>query len=128
MDPANGAAFDSSSWQVPYPLGLIWDGSFFWNVSSAIRHGGDQRVYKVGAHVSNLGDVNNDGNCNSTDALIILSYDVGLSVPQEFRDRINAGFGDVNADKVTNSTDALILLSFDARFPVPFPVCQPALQ
>jgi len=29
----------------------------------------------------NCGDVNEDGFVNSTDALILLSYDVGLSVP-----------------------------------------------
>jgi len=72
-----------------------------------------------------LGDVNGDDNCNSTDALIILSYDVGITIPPDFLDRINAGIGDVNSDGPTNSTDALILLSFDVGIPVPFPVCDP---
>ncbi|MCH7722335.1 MAG: hypothetical protein IIC76_03200 [Bacteroidetes bacterium] len=71
-----------------------------------------------------LGDVNGDDNCNSTDALIILSFDVGLPIPPDFLDRINTGFGDVNSDGLTNSTDALILLSFDVGIPVPFPVCE----
>jgi len=71
-----------------------------------------------------LGDVNGDDLCNSTDALIILSYDVGLTIPPDFSSRINAGFGDVNSDGPTNSTDALILLSFDVGIPVPFPVCE----
>jgi hypothetical protein len=73
----------------------------------------------------NLGDINNDGNCNSTDALIILSYDVGLPIPQDFLDRIQAGLGDVNADNLTNSADALIILASDAGMQVPFPVCRP---
>jgi len=72
-----------------------------------------------------LGDVNIDDLCNSTDALIILSYDVGLPIPPDFLARILAGYGDVNDDTFTNSTDALILLSFDVGIPVPFPVCDP---
>ena len=71
-----------------------------------------------------LGDVNGDGFVNSTDALIILSFDVGLPIPQAFLDLINAGFGDVNSDGFTDSTDALIVLSFDVGLPVPFPVGQ----
>ncbi len=69
-----------------------------------------------------LGDVNGDGFVNSTDALIILSFDVNLPIPQAFEDLINAGFGDVNSDGFTNSTDALIILSFDVNLPVPFAV------
>jgi len=76
-------------------------------------------------HAGKLGDLNDDGNCNSTDALLILSYDVGLTIPQEPLARINAGLGDLNSDVLTNSTDALILLAFGAGQPVPFPVCQP---
>jgi hypothetical protein len=71
-----------------------------------------------------LGDVNGDNLVNSTDALIILSYDVGLSIPQAYIDRINGGFGDPNSDGLTNSTDALIVLSYDAGMTVPFPVGQ----
>jgi hypothetical protein len=72
-----------------------------------------------------LGDINDDGAVNSTDALIALSFDAGLPVPQPFVDRINLGFADANDDGVTNSTDALLLLSFDAGIPVPFPVGDP---
>ena len=65
-----------------------------------------------------LGDVNGDSQANSTDALIVLSADVGIDT---------AAFcpmncGDVNGDTVVNSTDALIILSFDAGMSVPFPV------
>lgn len=72
-----------------------------------------------------LGDINGDGIANSTDALIALSFDAGLPIPQPILDRINLGFGDVNTDGVTNSTDALLLLSFDAQIFVPFPVGDP---
>jgi len=71
-----------------------------------------------------LGDVNGDGFVNSTDCLIILSFDVGLPIPQPFLDLINAGCCDVNMDGFCNSTDALICLSFDVGLPVPFPVGQ----
>lgn len=72
-----------------------------------------------------FGDVSDDGLANSTDALVILSYDAGFPVPPQFLVRINAGIGDVNSDNVTNSTDALIILSYDAGFSVPFPIGQP---
>jgi hypothetical protein len=65
-----------------------------------------------------LGDVNGDGDLNSTDALIILSGDVGIDISQFCP--INCG--DVNADGFVNSTDALIILSFDAGFSVPYPI------
>jgi hypothetical protein len=71
------------------------------------------------------GDVNSDSTANSSDALIILSYDVGIPIPQAFLDKINAGCGDVNTDAATNSFDALIILSFDAGLPVPFSVGNP---
>jgi hypothetical protein len=38
-------------------------------------------VPAAGASLLNCGDVNGDGLVNSTDALIILSFDVGMSVP-----------------------------------------------
>jgi hypothetical protein len=68
-----------------------------------------------------LGDVNGDGVVNSTDALIVLSCDVGLDT---------SGYcpmncGDVNADGLVNSTDALVILSYDVGLTVPFPVGEP---
>lgn len=70
------------------------------------------------------GDVNGNGSVNSTDALIVLSYDASLPISPAFLALINQGYGDVNADGVTNSTDALIILSYDVSLPVPFPVGQ----
>ena len=65
-----------------------------------------------------LGDVNDDSSVNSTDALIILSADVGVNVSSY----CPMNCGDVNGDGNVNSTDALILLSFDVGITVPFAV------
>jgi len=82
---------------------------------------GGASVIAVQALPGNLGDLNGDKNANSTDALIILSREVGgVQLPLEYPVRC----GDVNEDGKINSTDALILLSFDAGFEVPFPVLQ----
>ncbi len=72
-----------------------------------------------------LGDVNGDQQANSTDALLILSYDAALPLPQPVLDRINAGLGDVDSNGSTTSTDGLIVLSYDAGLSIPFPVGQP---
>ena len=64
------------------------------------------------------GDVNGDNLVNSTDALIVLSCDVGIDVSQF----CPMNCGDVNADGLINSTDALIILSYDVGMSVPFPV------
>jgi len=65
-----------------------------------------------------LGDVNGDGEANSTDALIVLSADAGISTTAF----CPMNCGDVNGDALVNSTDALIILSFDAGNSVPFPL------
>ncbi|MBD3291079.1 hypothetical protein GF337_19885 [candidate division KSB1 bacterium] len=65
-----------------------------------------------------LGDINGDENVNSTDALIVLSCDVGIDVSQF----CPMNCGDVNGDGLVNSTDALIILSYDVGIDVPFPV------
>jgi hypothetical protein len=68
-----------------------------------------------------LGGVNDDDVVNSTDALIILSSDVGLDTSQY----CPMNCGDVNGDGYVNSTDALIILSYDVGMTVPYPVGQP---
>jgi hypothetical protein len=68
-----------------------------------------------------LGDVNYDGLVDSTDALIILSADVGLNTSQF----CPMNCGDVNGDGYVDSTDALIILSYDVGMSVPFPIGQP---
>jgi hypothetical protein len=78
--------------------------------------------YNIAAPASGfLGDVNGDGLVNSTDALIVLSGDVGIAITQF----CPANCGDVNADGLVNSTDALIILSHDVGMSVPFPLGQP---
>jgi len=62
--------------------------------------------------------VNGDDVANSTDALIILSGDVGVNISSF----CPIHCGDVNGDGFVNSTDALVLLSFDVGISVPFDV------
>jgi hypothetical protein len=66
-----------------------------------------------------LGDANDDDTVNSTDALIVLTCDAGISSPF-----CPAICGDVNGDTYVNSTDALIILSYDVGLPVSYPVGQ----
>jgi hypothetical protein len=47
INPANGQVVDQYPWAIPYPLGLYYDGSSYWNVSSNIQRGGNQAVYRV---------------------------------------------------------------------------------
>lgn len=68
-----------------------------------------------------LGDVNGDGNVSSTDALIILSADVGINVSSY----CPMTCGDANGDGFVNSTDAVILLTHEIGITVPFNVGAP---
>ena len=63
-----------------------------------------------------LGDVNHDGLVNSTDALIILSGDVGINIS----DYCPINCGDPNADGFVNSLDALLVLRYAVGLPVSF--------
>ncbi|MBN2009475.1 hypothetical protein JW960_09040 [candidate division KSB1 bacterium] len=81
---------------------VIWDYTINW-------HAGVEGI---------LGDINDDQNANSTDALIILSCDAEINVSQF----CPMDCGDVNDDGFINSTDALIILSYDASITVPFPI------
>jgi hypothetical protein len=67
------------------------------------------------------GGVDGDGIVNSTDALIIVSCDVGMDTSQF----CPMNCGDVNGDGYVNSTDALIILSYDVGMSVPYPVGEP---
>jgi len=78
---------------------------------------GDATFYAKWTINGLLGDVNDDGEVNPTDALIVLSYAAGLEVPP-FPENI----GDVNGDGEVNATDALIILSYAAGLEVSFPV------
>ncbi len=73
---------------------------------------------QVAVSAGTLGDVNGDGEANSTDALIVLSADADINTAQF----CPMNCGDVNNDGLVNSTDALIILSYDAQMSVPFPV------
>jgi hypothetical protein len=67
---------------------------------------------------THLGDVNGDSLVNSTDALIILSADVGMNTSTF----CPMNCGDATGDGLVNSTDALVILSYDVGMSVPFPV------
>ena len=89
-------------------------------VRSNENNGAVSHSYTIAAGSSSesyLGDVNDDGSVNSTDALIILSCDVGMSSPY-----CPASCGNANGDGAINSTDALIILSYDVGMTVPFPL------
>jgi len=110
------------SWQISYdpatytPLSYI----YFLNDSSGWAVGGNGTILKTILN-GKLGDVNQDGLVNSTDALIILSCDIGMDVTAY----CPMPCGDANLDGVVNSTDALIILSHDVGMDVPYPVGEP---
>jgi hypothetical protein len=79
---------------------------------------GTYTILPATAPTGQLGNANGDGAVNSTDALIILSADVGINTSTF----CPMNCGDVNADGLVNSTDALIILSYDVGIPVGFPV------
>jgi hypothetical protein len=94
------------------------------SVSTTVTMDGNKTVTAHFTEVtpsSILGNVNNDTAVNSTDALIILSCDVGIDVSVF----CPMNCGDVNDDGLVNSTDALIILSYDVSMSVPYPVGQP---
>ncbi len=119
---SGGGQMSGSSYQVIGTLGQPAIGK----ISSANYEGGIGFWYRAQQECTPglLGDVSSDSAVNSLDALIMLSYDAGLPVPQPILDRIAAGFGDVNQDGFTNSIDALITISWEVGFPVGFPVGQ----
>ncbi|RQW08826.1 hypothetical protein EH222_05025, partial [candidate division KSB1 bacterium] len=91
------------------------------SATTTVTMDGDKTVTAKFKSSSILGDVNGDDLANSTDALIILSCDVGFDVSMF----CPMNCGDVNGDGLVNSTDALIILSFDTEITVPFPIGQP---
>lgn len=64
-----------------------------------------------------LGDVNHDNKVDSTDALIILSADVGMNTTQH----CPMSCGDVDGSGTVTSTDALVILSFNVGMTIPYP-------
>ena len=47
MNPVGGFVVEAVPWDVPYPLGLDWDGDSWWNVSSRADSGGRGAVFSV---------------------------------------------------------------------------------
>ncbi|HSN95240.1 MAG TPA: metallophosphoesterase [Anaerolineaceae bacterium] len=69
-------------------------------------------------HEDILGDVNNNGEADLVDALIVLSGDASIDIG----DYCPINCGDVNGDGFVNSTDALIILTYTAQMTVPFEI------
>jgi hypothetical protein len=62
-----GAFQDSTSWCIPFSLGLIWDGSFLWNLSGSdsigiTPTGGKQKIYKLNSDlITSVSEYSNSG-------------------------------------------------------------------
>jgi hypothetical protein len=106
--PASGYAFDH------------WSGACTGSGTCSVTMDDDKTVTANFTAIPTgvLGGVNGDGAVDSTDALIILSADVGINAAQY----CPMNCGDVNGDGLVNSTDALIILSFDVVLSVPYAV------
>ena len=68
INPNTGIFHDSTSWCVPFSLGLTCDGSNFWNVSGSdpfigTSTGGKQKIYKLNSDL--ISSVNEHSNSNS---------------------------------------------------------------
>jgi uncharacterized repeat protein (TIGR02543 family) len=99
-----------------------WSGACTGSGTCSVTMDADKTVTAHFAQATSvLGGVNGDGVVNSTDALIILSCDVGIDTSQF----CPMNCGDVNGDGLLNSTDALIIVSYDVGLAVPLPVGEP---
>ena len=90
------------------------------NMSGTVNHTFTMEPNEV-EETGILGDVNGDASVNSTDALIVLSGEIGLDVVQ-FCPLV---CGDVDGNGLVNSADALIILSYGSGMTVPFDVGEP---
>jgi hypothetical protein len=88
-----------------FPTGAILDGlTFEVDLADAVRSA------KLVQATPTLGDVNNDGNVNISDALIIATYDLDNTTGIPNGGDISQG--DVNGDGEINISDALIVATF----------------
>ena len=65
-----------------------------------------------------MGDVNGDGEINSTDARLTLQF----AVKKIAGDKLDVNMADVNGDGEINSTDARLILQFAVKKIDKFPV------
>ncbi len=52
INPVGGFVVEVFDWDVPYPLGLDWDGEYWWNVSSRVDSGGRAAVFRASVGTS----------------------------------------------------------------------------
>lgn len=73
------------------------------------------------APVARIGDVLANERIDSGDALVVLSEEVELPVPEESARRLDERLADANGDGTTDSTDANVLLSYEVGLETPRP-------
>jgi len=110
--PDSGYVFDS--WSGANATDVVYAGGVY----TIVMDGNKAVTAQFVAQSALLGGVNGDGVVDSTDALIILSCDVGIDTSQF----CPMNCGDVNADGLIDSTDALIVLSYNVGISVPYAV------
>ncbi len=134
VDPAGGGTTNPAAGTHVYPQGEVveitatpetgyefdyWSGDCSGDGTCSVTMDTDKSVTAHFATITaRLGDVNGDGEADSTDALIVLSADAGIATAQF----CPMNCGDVDGTTFVDSTDALIILSYDAGMTVPFPV------
>lgn len=72
-------------------------------------------IISASAFGRKAGDVNNDGNVNSTDALEILMISTGMKE----KDNDSVEYGDIDGSGKLNSNDALMILQYSVGFEFP---------
>ena len=86
-------------------------------VDATGHHYVDGKCEHCGAAQNEMGDVNGDGAVNTTDAKLIMQYDLGIIDA----DGLNLSVADVNGDGAVNTTDAKLIMQKDlgiiSRFP-----------
>ena len=73
---------------------------------------GANRALAEGSSITR-GDVNEDGEVNSIDALLALQFEAGILLPPPYPDKMLRN-GDLNDDGILNSVDASLILQFHA--------------
>lgn len=91
INETNGSFIDSISWCISYPLGITWDGSYLWNISSSITYGGTQKMYKIDLSLLTLSTTENTQSESS----------IGLTIfPNPFFEKGTIQFNTINDEFV----------------------------
>ena len=89
-----------------------------WTAEKMINYGGTLTwIAAGGAAEVLLGDVNGDGAVDTTDAKLVMQYDLGLIGA----DGLDLSVADVNADDAIDTTDAKLIMQLDLGLITEFP-------